>query len=37
VLKDVDGDRYETNEEKLGAFTAHNLITEPATGREVLA
>lgn len=34
VTKDGKGKTHETNEEKLGAFTAHNLITEPAADRE---
>lgn len=33
TLKDKDGIRYETAEEKRRAFTAHNLITEPAAKR----
>jgi len=33
TLKDGAGNRYETSEEKLRAFTAHNLITDPTEER----
>lgn len=32
-MQDGEGDKYETGEEELRAFTAHNLITELAAAR----